>query len=248
MKRTGLKLLLLLLSLAPLLPQELEKVRWGTEVWKGFTDKDGSGLYTRVLRRIFEEGEGWELEIFYYPFSRSLYLTEKGELDMAGGIPQNSELGRNCLQAQIPIVVSRFSAFYRKNNIENIEGVSSLRGKNIVCTLSVGEMIGLEPEEYYVVNTREQAINLVLIGRYDIYIDDEKVLHDTIEEYQSRFDREDYSTGTIATEGWYMIFPDNERGRRIRDMFDEGMRRLDRSGELETLYRSLGFIPPDTVP
>ncbi|MDC7220790.1 MAG: transporter substrate-binding domain-containing protein [Spirochaetales bacterium] len=230
-----------------LFASDIKVVRWGTEIWKGFTDEDGSGLYTQVLTRIFDLEE-IELETHIYPFSRALHLTENGELDLAGGIPKNSKLGENCLQARYPIVVSRFSAFYNKKNTGPLRDVDSLRDKKIICTLSVGEMIGLKEDEYEVVTTRDQAINLVLIGRYDVYIDDEKVLQTTMETYEHQFNRNEYASPVVATKGWYMIATDSRRGREILDIFDRGMETLIKTGELITLYESLGFIPPAVIP
>ena len=32
---------------------EIENVYWGTAEWEGYTDKDGSGIYTQIFKKIF---------------------------------------------------------------------------------------------------------------------------------------------------------------------------------------------------
>lgn len=223
--------------------EEIQEIRWGTEVWEGYTDKDGSGIFTKVLKRIFES-QGIKLSVTNYPLKRALHLTRSGKLDLAGGIPKDVEYSTQHIQAKYPIAVTRISAFYHKDTIQDWNGLTSINGKKIVSTHIVGGMIGLKSNEYLEVATRKQTLSLVLRKRFDLYIDDEKLLFSTVNNNKEKFNLNDYKIETVLSEGWYLISTNNERGRKIIDLFNKGMEELKESGELNTLYNDAGFSTP----
>lgn len=238
-----LSLILLLVIPIAYSSEEIKEIRWGTEVWKGYTDEDGSGIFTKVLKRIFES-QGIKLSKRIYPIKRAIHLTRNGQLDLAGGIPKDLEKSTQHIQAKYPILVSRISAFYHKDTIKHWDGLNSTQNKEIVSTHIVGGMIGLKTTEYLEVSTRKQTINLVLKKRFDLYIDDEKLLLSTIAHHRGKFNENDYRVNTVVTKGWYFISTNNERGRKIITIFEKGMEQLKKSGELKELYDSAGFSPP----
>lgn len=243
-----MKYILLLLILYIVAPtshssEEITEVRWGTEIWKGYTDKDGSGIFTKVLERIFKS-QGIKLSRQTYPIKRAIHLTRSGTLDLAGGIPKDIRKSNQHIQAKYPIVVTRISAFYHKDTLSVWDGVNSIKGKKIVSTHIVGKMINLDPTEYFEVATRKQTINLVLRKRFDFYIDDEKLLFSTINDYKKSFQPDDYKIDTVLSKGWYLISTNNDRGRKIISIFNKGMETLQKSGELDKLYNNAGFSTP----
>ncbi|OMH38307.1 ABC transporter substrate-binding protein [Motiliproteus sp. MSK22-1] len=222
---------------------EIEKISWGTEVWKGYTDKDGSGIYTQILERIFSNA-GVEINISYMPFARTLHLVKINKLDFAGGIPRDKTKAKDYIQAKYPIAVNRFVAFFHKETLDKWQGKASLEGRVIVATPHQAEQAGLEEEDVYVVETREQALQMVLNKRAAFFLDNEKVLENIIKENQSAFDPDDYRTEDVGTSGYYMIAPNTERGQAIMDIYEKGTLGLYKSGELNALYSQRGFSTP----
>ena len=222
---------------------EIKSVHWGTEVWKGYTDKDGSGIYTQIMGKIFTKA-GIEINISYMPFARTLHLVKINKLDFAGGIPRDKTEVKDYIQAKYPIAVNRFVAFFHKETLGKWEGKKSLEGRVIVATPHQAEQAGLEERDVYVVDTREQALQMVLSKRAEFFLDNEKVLENIIKANQSAFDPSEYRTVSVGTSGYYMIAPNTKRGKAIMDIYEKGTLELYRSGELNALYSQLGFSIP----
>ncbi|MDC7224563.1 MAG: transporter substrate-binding domain-containing protein [Spirochaetales bacterium] len=240
------KLTILIIFIAACLSaqeQEIDVVRWGVEEWEGFTDEDG--LYTQLMMRIFEE-KGIELDIQYYPFSRTLYLTQVGYLDFAGGISGKNENNRTFYLSRYPIYINRYRMLYNKKSLTAPISLESIKGKKIACTPDIGTSLGLREGEFLVVTTRDQAIRMVLSGRIDIFADQEEVFLASLEEFEAEINKENFGTHLIPiTDNIHMVSTGSERGRRIMDLYDEGIRDLASTGELERIYSSMGFIAPE---
>ncbi len=94
---TSMKILTLMMSLICLLllpshllanPVQLVEgpsvVTISTDSWLGYTNKDGSGYYFDILKRVFPKPE-WQLKIEMVPFSRVRYLIDHDRVNMALG-------------------------------------------------------------------------------------------------------------------------------------------------------------------
>jgi len=222
---------------------EIKKIQWGTEMWKRYTDKDGSGIYTQVFTKVFES-EGLELEVSYMPFARSLHLVKTGKLDFAGGTAKEQEANPDYIQARYPVAVSRFNVFFRKSTLQEWEPQKSLKDRKIVATPKVASSAGLDEKEVHVVTSRNQALKMVLNNRSEFYVDDEKVLETTLQENQKLFNPNDYRVETISTNGWYMRAPNTPRGKKVIEIYERGTKRLYDSGELQKIYERLNFSTP----
>lgn len=244
MKTISLIFLLMLMAFSSqATATEIKEVHWGTEMWEGFTDKDGSGIYTQIFTKIFNDA-GLELKVAYMPFARTLHLVEIGKLDFAGGIPKEEKKDNTYIQAEYPVVISRFDAFFNKDSVEKWKGLESIKGRKIVATPTVSGHIGLKSDEVYVVDTRKQALQMVLSQRAEFYVDDAKVLETTLENNRDLIDMDLYRIENVTTKGWYMIAPNNERGRKIMQIYETGTERLHHSGELKKIYDRHGFLTP----
>jgi len=236
-------ILIALLTTSIVHSSPIKEIHWGTEVWEGYTDEDGSGIFTKVLERVFET-QGVQLLRTNYPLKRALYLTRNGTLDLAGGIPKDIKKSTQHIQAKYPIVITKISAFYHKDTILDWNGLESIKGKKIVSTHIVGANLGLKSNEYIEVATRKQIINLILRKRYDIYIDAHKLLLTTVKAHNKKFIESDYKIETLISKGWYLISTNNERGREVISLFEKGMETLQASGELKKLYDEAGLSTP----
>lgn len=214
---------------------EIQEVHWGTEVWKGYTDTDGSGLYTQVLKKIFDH-EDIELKTSFMPFERTLLLTRKGQLDFSGGIPKDKNENPEYIQAKYPILFTRFNVFFRTESVGTWNGLESLKGKKIVCTPTIGDQVGLQENEYSVLPSRKQMIQLVIKKRYDFYLDVENIMSTVLDQNISFLADKNYRVENIVSKGWYMIAPNSERGRSIMEIYNKGIIRLYKSGELKAIY------------
>ena len=243
---------LLLFSLAPLMgaAEEIKEVVWGTDVWPGLTDRDGTGLYTNVFTEAFKS-QGVKLTPKYLPFEQSIHLVDSHELDFAGGILKDTVRSEKHVQAQFPILSTPVDAFFRKTSIKGPwQGVNTIKGGSIVASPLLGEAIGLTKGEFLEVSTKAQAFKMVAMGRADFYIDDEKEMALTIKQNKQEiegYDESDFAIKQVGKTDWFMIAPNNDRGKRIMEIYEKGTLQLFRSGELQTLYDSRGFHVPVQV-
>ncbi len=61
-----------------------DKIRAASEEWAGYTQADGQGMGWDILRAVFEP-EGVKLEIRSVPYTRSIGLVQRGEMDAQVG-------------------------------------------------------------------------------------------------------------------------------------------------------------------
>ena len=87
------------------------------------------------------------------------------------------------------------------------------------------------------ITKREQAIKMVASGsRVDFYIDNYYQMKSTIEKMTPTINMNDYRIEDISKSEIFMLFSKTQRGRQIRDIYDQGVERLHKSGELPLIY------------
>ena len=243
---------LLIFSLAPLMSsaEAIKEVAWGTEMWPGLTDRDGTGLYTHVFMAVFKS-QGVRLTPQYLPFKRTIHLVDHHQLDFAGGILKDKVEGETHVQARFPILSTPVKAFFRKITVQGQwQGVNTIKGHKIVASPQLGEAIGLKKGEFREVDTKAQAFKMVAMGQADFYIDDEREMELTIKQNKGGiqdYNEHDFGIEQVGETDWFMIAPNNTRGKQIMELYEKGTLQLYRSGELQKLYESRGFHVPVQV-
>ncbi len=229
--------------------QEIKVVRHATESWGGYTNKDGTGIYHELLRAVFGEF-GVKVEINYVPLKRAVAMVKAGKADITGGFSKDE---RNF--ARYPIYETGFSALYLKKAIANWKGVESLKGLRLVSPPATAREFKLPLVE---MDSRVQAVRMLLKGRADAYVDLTPILKDfyqtgqmiasnEIESEADRsfeFDKSKLDLQMINLVRLYMVFSDSERGNKLREMYEEGTRRLSTDGRLKALYTKYKLPTP----
>nr|WP_157046928.1 hypothetical protein [Maridesulfovibrio salexigens] len=196
------------------------------------------------MKEIFTD-QGIKVETKYYPFKRALLNVEKGNADISGGTEKDSP---NYIHSRYPAWVVRSTAMFDKKYLPDWKGLETIR-EHIDKTVSppvTGEEYGIPLHE---VRTRYAAIRMVVRDKMRYYIDDYTILKDlfhkngglAFEEGKETSDlaNVDWSRFTIQElpkREWRMVFPNTERGRMVREIFDAGFKRLYESGKLRELY------------
>ena len=67
----------------------------------------------------------------------------------------------------------------------------------------------------------------------------------TIKNYKGRLNKADFRREVVFVVNLYMVFSKNERGKKIKEIFDKGIERLYRAGKLEKLYHKYHEPYPD---
>ena len=223
------------LSLFSVIARGESSVLWVTEEWKGFTDFDGSGIYNAVVRMAFAQ-QGLAVQQEYMPFARSLHLIDTRKADFAGGVSDNVAVRKGYLRSDYPIAITRIQALFHREKLPDWRGIDSLKSGTVVASSYQPEQIGLNSESALVeiVDSREQALNMLLSGRVSYFIEDEKVLNTTL---QSRPDvYNDYVVRHVGYSQYFMVSPPGERGSKIMSAYNRGILKLHQSGDLKPIY------------
>lgn len=212
--------------------------------WEKFTHEDGTGLYHEILNKVFGL-YGIKVEREYMPSIRAYKLVENGEADMmtckAYSVEKPLMLGR------YPMFVNHYHVFFNKERIGQWKGRESLNNRLLVWRVSY-----YLPSEFQDVNIEykeltsgQQALGMILLDRADFYVDDMNFIEDTIRNNRLPFEPNQYDIQSVGVRSYHPVFNSSERGKAIRKLYDEGIKRLHKAGELKPIFEKWGFEYPD---
>lgn len=219
-----------------------ETIRWVTESWKNYTDKDGSGLYNDIINAVFAEHK---LEIIYMPWKRSLSEVKKGTADMTGA----TSFVDGYIIPRYPILAPPVSILFDKKKMTYTD-LTSLENYIAVWARPYENEIILESNKAFIkgfsVQERETAYKLLVSGRADYYLDT-KALHQAWFETLGNESNEtlqalDYQLEDISHLNLFMIFSDNNRGQSLKKIFDKSMTKMIQNGQLRKIYEKYHFL------
>ncbi|MFJ3469626.1 substrate-binding periplasmic protein [Pseudomonas sp. NPDC090201] len=200
-----------------------------SEQWNAYTEADGTGLGWDLMREVFEPA-GIKVASRIEPYTRAVGLVQRGEADAWVGAYENEVEG----------------TLYPKWHYDTDEIYALGLASNPAPTLaSLGSyrlawVRGYEFQHYLPnvqhfneVARRDHILSMLDHGRADLYIDARPevdfILGQTKEPQRFR-------TTYLTAIPLFLSFADNERGRALRDIFDERMARLVQSGKLRPIF------------
>ena len=219
-----------------------ETIRWVTESWQNYTNKDGSGLYNDIVKAVFAEHE---LEIINMPWKRSLLEVKNGTADMTGAtsfvdgyvIPRHA-----ILATPISILFDKMKMSYTDlHSLKNYVAVWASPYEDELLLKSKNAFI-----EGFSVLDRKTAYKLLVSGRADYFVD-AKALHQawlqSLEQNsKATLKAADYQLADIHHLNLFMIFSDNARGQRLKNIFHKGMASLIEKDQLRPIYEKYHFL------
>lgn len=207
-----------------------------TPEWVLYTQKDGKGLYHDLWNRIFPPA-GVTIKIWYMPFKRcetSLKQDPDSPYDAAAA----AYAGEGVLVPRWHIGKDLISVIYVKGKITQWTGQEQLEGQRVAWQR------GYELDKYGVItaNTRvvefnslKEGLKILSRGRVDFLIGYQNTARENIRK-MGLSDRLTMAPDVISGLKYYLIFRNNEKGRKLAEIWDKGMERLHSSGELQQLY------------
>ena len=219
-----------------------ETIRWVTESWQNYTNKNGSGLYIDIIRTVFADHQ---LEIVYMPWKRALLEVKNGTADMTGA----TSFVDGYITPRYPILTPPISILFIKKKKISYTDLSSL--KNYIAVWGrpyEDELISKYNKTFikgFSVQERETAYKLLISGRADYFLDT-KGLHqiwlENLEAQTSgKLQASDFQLEDIGQSNLFMIFSDNAKGQRLKNIFDIGMAELVQKGQLSKIYETYYF-------
>jgi len=252
----------LLIFLALIIPLNVcaESILHITPEWKGATNKDGTGLYNEIIINAFKM-QGIEVNRQFAPFNRCVLNVKKGKADITGGVNKEDEWAEGVLFSQHQCFESNVVAMYRKSLGIRWTGVESIKGFRSLSTFDTmperflkqhNDIFGNEKLDK--IKNIEMILKMFLKGRaefvllYDAAIDIAiKTLKEKKEPLMSKYYPEELERKPIFIRKVYFVFTDNNKGKRLRDVYDASIVAMLKNGKLKALYKKYNFPFPATL-
>ncbi|WP_258405237.1 substrate-binding periplasmic protein [Shewanella mesophila] len=197
-----------------------------------YTNRDGSGYYLDLVRRVFPEPE-FQLEVDLVPFARSLYLVEQKRADMGLGVYLGDV--NVSYYSREPVEVDKVDAAVTPELAAMWKDVSSLKRKKVQAMLEYRfDSFVSVPMYYEESSDLLQMLNHVNSGRIDAVMD----YKDEMEKLATKLShpRQYVIIENVLSPAVYFVFPQTPKGERLKVIFDSKMDELIQSGEIDNIF------------
>ncbi|MFK3973862.1 ABC transporter substrate-binding protein [Pseudomonas sp. NPDC087358] len=200
-----------------------------SEHWNAYTEADGSGLGWDLMREVFQPA-GIKVQARTEPYTRAVGLVQRGEADAWVGAYENEVQG----------------TLYPKWHYDNDEIYALGLASNPAPTLKtlgsyhLAWVRGYEFQRYLPnvahfneVARRDHILSMLDHARADLYIDAKPEVDFILGQGK---EPQRFRTTYLMAIPLFLSFADNPRGRVLRDVFDQRMEQLVRSGKLRPIF------------
>lgn len=241
--------------LLPALPLFLVRPVWGGEeivlaspaYWCPFSCEAGTrreGFTVDIIRRIFTR-QGIQVRLVNENYSRVLSGLRKGRYTASPSTLRNE--AADLVFPEEAVSRNRFCFYTRVDDPWSYAGPDSLATRRIgviqgyAYAPELDARITSQPQDFHVFTGNDLTTRLIQqlrLGRLDAFIEEENLVGYSLLGQADNI----RSAGCLpGTPGYMAISPGHPRAREYARMFDEGIRELRRSGELEKLLASYGL-------
>ena len=203
-----------------------------SEEWTNATNRDGTGLYWDIFRAVYEP-LGIKTKFIIQSYEGSVKLVKKNRVDAAVGIYPDPIQG--ALFSQYPFVKDYVLVLFKKNKLNQWNGQESLQNKKVAWIKGYAYDDYLEvPVIKKEFSNRDSILRHLENDQVDFFLDTrndmESVLNKDIVEVSR------YTVETVLELDRYLVFADNQKGRKLKKIFDYRFPDLVKSGEIERLF------------
>lgn len=211
--------------------EDISEIHFVSEAWENVTHADGTGLCWELFRKVYEP-RGIQVRFEIVPYARATNMVQQKQADASVGVYLDEY--DHALFSEWHYLRDLVLAIFKKGKVTTWDGEKSLSGK-------IGWMRGYAFNEYlqmevnfHEVDTRKSGLKMLERDRLDFFLDTETELREALQE--GHIDVDAFQVETLLTLTVHLAFAENERGRQLRQIFDERMAELAASGELRPLY------------
>lgn len=222
---------LLLLCLVPQAhaSEQPKDIRVVSEVWRDYSNADGSGLAWDVLRKVFEPA-GVHLRIQSAPYTRSIGLVQRGEADAWIGSYRDEV--DNVIYPKWHYDDDHIVALGLKS--KPTPTLDTLDRYRLVWMHGYGFQEYLpNVRDYREVQRRGGILGMLDLGYADFYVDSITEVEDVLGEAEQP---ERYHVTRLTDLPLFLGFSATPRGRQLAATFDQRMEGLVASGELRPIF------------
>ncbi|NVK26272.1 MAG: transporter substrate-binding domain-containing protein [Gammaproteobacteria bacterium] len=208
---------------------------WGTDVWDGFTNTDGTGFYHALIPKIFPSPD-YSIEINYLPWKRSLLYLESGKVHMSGALPATNTF----YLSEAPVLTETlFAVYVDKSEQECCDFTNKIGSYRNGYENEIFNRAFPDNDNAVSVSSGSEGIKLLLRGKVDYFVDIGSVLERLILDFPA-----DLKLQAVGSYPLYWAFNKTLHGQDLKRHFDKKIKELRQSGQLEDLYLSYGLTPP----
>jgi polar amino acid transport system substrate-binding protein len=232
--------------ISPAFATDVKEMTIICEEWKGYTNKDGTGVYWEVVKAVFEPA-GIKVITKVAPWKRAEYMVKSKKVDaIVGDYYYKDRDGKDYVYPKWHLSVEDdITVLYKNGTVEGWEdkGVKSLAGKKVAWIRgydfdkSILKDTGVTKSELTELGNGIQMLNA---GRIDAIVDYKTII--VPEAKKVGVDLSDF-TLNVAQQGnkLFVVFANSDKAKALIKVFDERMGKLAQSGEVEAIYKKWGF-------
>jgi polar amino acid transport system substrate-binding protein len=209
-----------------------------TPVWEGQTQRDGTGFFFEMIRKIYEP-RGIRVTWEFANWDRSLDLVKKGYADAMPSVWREDADAAGLKTPRLPLYLEYTAAVFKKSTFPAWEGVASLQGRSVVWFKGYDyhlrtPLAGLSMK-WMEIPSEGKPWRMLAADRADALIDARIDVDRYVEE--NLVDLAVFQVVPLWGQKAYLAFSDKGPATdRLMRIFDEGMAELFVSGELEKLH------------
>jgi len=211
------------------------QLKVATDVWEGYTSKEGKGYYMDLLRTIYNDPAD-SLEFSVVPYARSLEMVKSGKADIVlgiyfGEIPDKHMAAYVVEQDLVDVVVPADMA-------KSWKGMQMLEGKKVMAKIGYAfDAITDVKMKYTEITSLANMLKMMAAGRTDAVLDYKADLEPLMEGAGLAKDKYTIIMSVLSSP-IYFGFADNPKGIAAKARFEKRFKALYESGEIKKMMES----------
>lgn len=235
-----LHIMLLLLPSSSWAEQDSD-ITWTTEIWPKVAEEDGKGAYFDLLKSVYPAAE-FQLIHSLLPYKRGVQFVREGRVDLFSMCNPMPEF----YAGKYPWAQESMGVLFNPAIIKEWHGLATLKNKNIAVHKEIAFLPFIQSIDANLIKADSKAKSLLLLEkqRADFFLD----LYINIQNEISRNSNIDLSAYTfkpLDIMTCYPGFTPSPRGERLRNLWDKGIEKSHKSGQLKKIYEKWQLEYPD---
>lgn len=236
-----------LIAFALILPSSIlaspkTNVTWTTEIWPKVSEENGVGAYFDLLEAIYPATK-FELQHSILPYKRGLLFVKEGRADIFSLCESSDEFYRG----KYPWAQESLGVLFDEKVVGDWHGIESLENKSVAVDKVIDSLPFIKALNTNFIRTDSKTKSLLLLEKrrasffLDIYIN---ILNEI--EKNSHISKSDYTFVPLQVITCYPGFTRSPKGEKLKEVWDQGVERIYKSGELHAIYKKWNMEVPDT--
>ena len=208
------------------------EIIFASEERSNATNKDGTGLYWDIFRAVYGS-EGIKTKIITNSYNRSVSLVKQHQADATVGIYPQTIRGTVC--SRYPFVKDYVLVLFKKNKFSQWDGQQTLKNKKVAWIKghAYDEYLGV-PVIKKEFDTREAILRRLDHDQIDFFMDTRNDMESVLS--KGIIDITRYTVERVMELERYLVFANNNKGQKLKKIFDFRFPALVKTGEIDRLY------------